>query len=165
MNIIIKSDMNIKKMRELISEKLNINLKDVILSDKKDGKPLINDKSDSKQLTSVIKGKSANQFLISNAKCEIDTSQLDKALECSRASTMTVDDTQAMIDQEKLQKKKELEKGNIMSKRKQEEELEKNKQEENYKIINDCTCGKMGKCPKCLDKDKVKDTKHVSFDE
>lgn len=56
----LKSDMNIKKMRELIAEKLNITLKDVILSDKKDGKPIVNDKLDSKNVTTVIKGKSAN---------------------------------------------------------------------------------------------------------
>lgn len=154
--------MTIKKMRELVSEKLNITLKDVILSDKKDGKPIINDKLDSKNVTTVIKGKSANYFLISSAKCEIDTSQLDKTMEFSRASRMTVDDTQAMIDQEKEQKKKELDKANIMSKKKEEE---KQKEEEDFKYVDKCSHGPNSKCPKCLDKDKVKDTKHVSFDE
>jgi len=52
--------MKIKQMRELIAEKLNINVKDVTLSDKKDGKPIINSASDSKLLSAIIKSKSAN---------------------------------------------------------------------------------------------------------
>lgn len=153
-------------MRETIADKLKINVKDVILSDKKDGKPLINSSSDSKLVSAIIKAKSANQFLISNAKCEIDTSQLEQTLQFSRQSRMSLDDTQSMIDKEKEEKKKELDKGNIMAKNKKEkEEEEQNKKKEEFKQVNSCTHGPNGKCPNCIDKDKVKDTKHVSLDE
>lgn len=47
-------------MRETIADKLKINVKDVILSDKKDGKPFINSSSDSKLVSAIIKAKSAN---------------------------------------------------------------------------------------------------------
>jgi len=87
---------------------------------------------------------------------------LDQTLQYSRASRMTLDDTQSMIDKEKEEKKKELDKGNIMSKKKKEDENEK---KEDMKYVDGCSCGPNSKCSKCLDKDKVQDTKHVSFDE
>lgn len=52
--------MKIKQMRDIIAEKLNISVKDVTLSDKKDGKPLINSSSDSKPVSAFIKAKSGN---------------------------------------------------------------------------------------------------------
>jgi len=42
---------------------------------------------------------------------------------------------------------------------------EKKNEEDDFKYVNKCHHGDNAKCPNCLDKDKIKDIKHIAFDE
>eukprot|EP00341_Mesodinium_pulex_P002294 CAMPEP_0116899326 /NCGR_PEP_ID=MMETSP0467-20121206/7922_1 /TAXON_ID=283647 /ORGANISM="Mesodinium pulex, Strain SPMC105" /LENGTH=108 /DNA_ID=CAMNT_0004572089 /DNA_START=151 /DNA_END=477 /DNA_ORIENTATION=+ len=108
-------------MRTQIADKLKIELKEVNLGPKKDSKPSITSAHDSKRIDALVTKASANFFLLTKAKCEMETDYKSTTL-----TKITMDDISAQITAEKEEEKKLKEKLKKEGKEveKKEEELE-----------------------------------------